>query len=82
MSLTFFVSLVKSACSVITAGGLTIQLTGHQMVRKNVYNLFYIFLIIIIIIYIIISFVVSLNCFYLNPRVLLFVHSPPYPTGL
>ena len=28
-----------------------------------------------------ISFVVLLNCLYLNPRVLLFVPSPPHPTG-
>jgi len=28
-----------------------------------------------------ISFFVLLNCLYLNPRVLPFVHSPPYPTG-
>jgi len=34
-----------------------------------------------IIIIIISSFVVLLNCFYLNPWVLLFIHSPPHPTG-
>jgi len=27
-----------------------------------------------------ISFVVLLNCLYLNPQVLPFVHSPPHPT--
>jgi len=28
------------------------------------------------------SFVVLLNCVYLNPWVLLFVHSPPHPTAV
>ena len=61
------------------------------------YSLFCIFIIIIVTIIIIIviiiiiiiiiititipSFVVLLNCLYLNPQVLLFVHSPPHPTG-
>ena len=51
-----------------------------------VYSLFSIFIIIIIIfitttIIIIHFFVFLLNCLYLNPQVLLFVHSPPHPTA-
>jgi len=43
------------------------------------YSLFCIFIIIIIIIMVGISFVVLLNCLYLNPRVLLFSILPPIP---
>jgi len=37
--------------------------------------------IIIVVVIIIISFIVLLNCLYLNPGVLLFVHSSPHRTG-
>jgi len=40
-----------------------------------------IIIIIIIIIITIISFVVLLNCLYPKLQVLLFIHSPPHPTG-
>jgi len=39
-----------------------------------------IIIIIIITTIIIIFFLVLLNCLFLNPRVLLFIHSPPHPT--
>jgi len=57
---------------------------GRQVVRKIVLcHLFCIFLFIVVIVVIIIvpSFVVSLNCLYLNLQILLFVQSPPHHTG-
>jgi len=39
-------------------------------------------IVVIIIVIIIIIIVVLLSCLYLNPQVLLFVHSPSHPTGV
>ena len=65
-------------CCSGTAGAIS-----HQAVRKNciVYSLFRVFTVIIVVVIIIVSFVVWLNCLYLSPQVLLFIHSPPHPTG-
>ena len=81
VSLNFFGSSAKSTTSMSSA--FHNRCSGpncHHAVRKNciVCNLFCMF---VITIFIIISFVVLLNCLYLNPWVLPFVHSPPHPTG-
>jgi len=56
--------------SVVTALGLIVNWSSGG--KKIIYSLFCIF--IIIIIFSSICFVVLLNCLYLNPQVLLFVH--------
>jgi len=83
--LIFYVSSVSSAKatssvkSAIAAQGLAAQMISGSEKSCIVYSWFCIFFINIIII--VPFFVVLLNCLYLNPRVLLFVHFPPNPTG-
>ena len=77
-----FMSSRKPVGSTITARGLAANQPSGSEKNYTVYSLFCIFIIIgSSSINSSISFAVILNCLYLHPRVLSFVHSPPQPTG-
>ena len=77
-----FAQFTKSASSVFRdrCPG-TGYATGRRAVRKKIvlYIIWVAYSLLLLLVIVVFSFVVLLNCLYLSPQVLLFVHSPPHP---